>query len=97
MDRSLEVLGLPSTATASEVKARWKQLASAHHPDNGGDPDTFNEYKTAYEAARIVVNKPIKCPDCKGSGTIRRASGFSSIKLGCPRCKGQGKIKRESL
>ncbi len=36
--KSLGVLGLPETATAQEIKARFKQLVKRHHPDaNGGE------------------------------------------------------------
>ena len=59
-----ETLGLPSTATVDEVKAKWKSLASQHHPDKGGDAETFNSMRQAYKKALELASKPKseKCP-----------------------------------
>ena len=36
--KALETLGLETSATTAEVKARFKLLVKRHHPDaNGGD------------------------------------------------------------
>lgn len=32
------------------------------------------------------------CPTCKGSGQVRRSSGFFSIATTCPTCKGEGEM-----
>ena len=34
---ALELFGLPQTASAREIKARYRELISVHHPDRGGD------------------------------------------------------------
>lgn len=45
-----EVLGVPSTATPSEIKAKYQELARIHHPDMpSGDPDKFREVHAAYQ------------------------------------------------
>ena len=41
------VLGLEDTASPDEVKARWRSLASEHHPDNGGNAERFDECRKA--------------------------------------------------
>ena len=47
--RSFEALNLDAGATASEIKARFKELVKRHHPDvNGGD-------KTSEEKLRDVI------------------------------------------
>lgn len=36
-----EVMGLPETATAEDVKKKYKELALTHHPDRGGKHEDF--------------------------------------------------------
>ncbi len=35
---------------------------------------------------------PLRCPDCNGSGEVRRQSGFFINIATCPRCNGKGEI-----
>jgi len=46
-----DVLGVPRNATRDEIEAGWRRLRSLHHPDKGGNPQTFQAVKEAYEAA----------------------------------------------
>jgi len=43
-----DVLGVPQTATADEIKRAYRRLASQHHPDKGGDTAKFQEIEQAY-------------------------------------------------
>ena len=56
--RSLKTLGLDISATAAEVKARYKLLVKRHHPDaNGGDrslEDRLREIIQAYSYLKSV-------------------------------------------
>jgi curved DNA-binding protein CbpA len=56
--RSLKTLGLDMTASADEVKARYKLLVKRHHPDvNGGDrslEDRLREIIQAYSYLKSV-------------------------------------------
>jgi len=42
------VLGVKPGATTQEVKAAYRRLAKIHHPDAGGDPETFKKIHAAY-------------------------------------------------
>lgn len=44
-----KILGLSSTASPEEIKAAYRSLAKKHHPDQGGNEETFKEISSAYE------------------------------------------------
>lgn len=44
-----ELLELERAASAADIKKAYKKLAVKHHPDKGGDPETFKEITRAYE------------------------------------------------
>jgi DnaJ family protein A protein 2 len=44
-----KVLGVEKNASGSEIKKAYRKLAVKHHPDKGGDPDTFKEISKAYD------------------------------------------------
>ncbi len=44
-----QILGVPRTATAAEIKKAFRKLARTHHPDAGGDEAKFKEINEAYE------------------------------------------------
>jgi hypothetical protein len=55
-----QVLGVPRTATPAEIKAAWRALARAHHPDrNHGDPKAEARFKEL-QAAWAVLSDPAK-------------------------------------
>jgi len=37
-------------------------------------------------------SKPVKCPECKGSGTVSFGQGGFAVNRPCPRCLGRGQI-----
>ncbi|HEV7235487.1 MAG TPA: J domain-containing protein, partial [Ktedonobacteraceae bacterium] len=45
------ILGVESTATKDQIKARYRELAKQNHPDRGGDPVKFAKITEAYEQA----------------------------------------------
>jgi len=47
--QALAVLGLPSNATMSQIKKRYRKLAKQYHPDLGGDPRQMQRLVAAYE------------------------------------------------
>lgn len=44
------VLGLSFGASKEEIKAAYRRLVKIHHPDRGGDSNTFMRIQSAYEA-----------------------------------------------
>eukprot|EP00929_Paragymnodinium_shiwhaense_P090919 TRINITY_DN50998_c0_g1_i2.p1 TRINITY_DN50998_c0_g1~~TRINITY_DN50998_c0_g1_i2.p1 ORF type:complete len:512 (+),score=118.08 TRINITY_DN50998_c0_g1_i2:106-1641(+) len=51
-----ELLGVAKDATDAEIKKAYRKLALKHHPDKGGDPDTFKDITHAFE----VLSDPDK-------------------------------------
>jgi curved DNA-binding protein len=48
-----DVLGVPKSATAGEIKQAYRKLASKFHPDKGGDTEKFQQIEEDY---RILGN-----------------------------------------
>ena len=46
---ALRTLGLSADFSQMELKRRYRQLATEHHPDKGGDPEQFISIRQAYE------------------------------------------------
>ena len=43
-----EALGVPPDASEEEIKKAYRALSKKHHPDKGGDPETFSLISTAH-------------------------------------------------
>lgn len=44
-----QILGVPVNATVEEAKTAYRRLAQQHHPDKGGNEETFKSIKAAFE------------------------------------------------
>lgn len=51
-----DILGVPRTASAEEIKKAFRKQARKHHPDAGGSEERFKELNEAYE----VLSDPEK-------------------------------------
>ena len=51
-----EVLGIPKTASAEEIKKAYRKLSLTHHPDRGGDEEEFKKISESYQ----VLSDPDK-------------------------------------
>ena len=49
-------LNIPKSATDDDVRKAYKKLAKTHHPDTGGDANTFRQISEAYQ----VLSDPTK-------------------------------------
>jgi len=47
--RLYELLGVDRKASSSEIKKAYHRMAMKHHPDKGGDPETFKDIQRAFE------------------------------------------------
>lgn len=51
------ILGISSSASSTEIKRSYRELAKIHHPDKGGDPEKFKQIKYAYEILSDETSK----------------------------------------
>ena len=49
---ALRTLKLKADASTREITRSYRTLAAKHHPDKGGDTDTFIHIRQAYELLR---------------------------------------------
>lgn len=59
MSKYHKILGIPVDATKAAIKKAYRNLASKHHPDKGGDEEKFKEIQEAYDR----VSHPEKYKD----------------------------------
>ncbi|BCT76818.1 hypothetical protein SCMU_26600 [Sinomonas cyclohexanicum] len=52
-----EVLGVPVTASESEIRRAYRRAARAHHPDHGGDVAEFRRVTLAYEVLSHAASR----------------------------------------
>jgi len=72
-----EVLGLPATElTDDEVRAAWRRIAAATHPDrdDGGDPAAFAAAAAAYALLRTPSGRGEALADLRAPATAAAGS-----------------------
>jgi DnaJ-class molecular chaperone len=90
MPTPFEILNLPETASPTEIRRAYWELAKTAHPDAGGTPEAFNALQEANRAA-LALAAATPCPTCKGRGVIHTQRGFSVLVTPCLPCSGIGK------
>lgn len=63
-----QILGIPNDATLEMVKDAYRQLATKHHPDKGGNQETFKIIKLSFKMIVDNIKKGIQIPK-NGSST----------------------------
>lgn len=52
---AFKTLALTDTASPSQIRQRYRELAAENHPDKGGDTDAFIKIREAYEVLKSTV------------------------------------------
>ncbi|GBF94698.1 dnaJ [Raphidocelis subcapitata] len=71
--RYYKILGVDPNATPEEIKKAHRKLALKHHPDKGGDPDTFKEINEAHDVLKDPKKREIY--DRYGEDAIKEGMG----------------------
>jgi DnaJ-class molecular chaperone len=74
MQNPYQTLGVDRNAELDTIKRAYRKLASQHHPDRGGDTQTFQEIQVAYD----ILSDPQRraALDNPGFGGFRADSPF---------------------
>lgn len=75
-----EILGVSQDASSDEINKAFRKLAVKHHPDAGGDAETFKKISQAYEVLsdskkRAEYDQALKYGAFMGRGGAGTASG----------------------
>jgi curved DNA-binding protein CbpA len=61
-------LGVSPDCTSEELKHAYRTLAQIHHPDKGGDEETFKKIKMSYE----ILSDPVKRANYDATGSFEQ-------------------------
>lgn len=62
MSNPYETLGIPRSSTKDQARVAYRKLAQKHHPDKGGNEDTFKMVKAAFESIEAGWTEPPQPP-----------------------------------
>lgn len=72
-----DVLGVPKEATEQEIKKAFRKATLQHHPDKGGDENTFKELNAAYEVLSNAEKRQLY--DKYGLEGVKSGGGMSGM------------------
>jgi curved DNA-binding protein CbpA len=55
-----DLLEVPATATAAEIKKSYYKLAIKYHPDKNKDPEAEERFKKISEAYQVLSNEELR-------------------------------------
>ena len=58
-DEYYNILNVTKESTQNEIKKAYRKLALKHHPDKGGDPETFKKISIAYDTLSDPTKKEL--------------------------------------
>jgi hypothetical protein len=70
-------LGIPADAPVYEIKKAHRALSLIHHPDKGGNVDTFREIQESYELLRSTSGPVVVLTPASASTAPWEQPGFS--------------------
>lgn len=98
-----EVLDLPPATPRDAIQERYRVLTRQHHPDIGGDHDTFcriteagsvlldDERRSEYDRRLRLLRTP--CATCEGAGRVFIQHSFTTRSpKRCASCNGVGYV-----
>ena len=56
MSNFYDILGVNRQASDKELKQAYKKASMQHHPDRGGDEDTFKKINEAYSTCLLYTS-----------------------------------------
>ena len=87
---SFRLLGLPMSASPTEVRAAFRlRAATAHHGTGQPTPEVVALRQARDLALTHALATP--CPTCGGSGQVTYVDGFTVLRMPCGPCAGDGR------
>ena len=90
-----DLLGVSQTATDKEIKKAYHKKAMIHHPDKGGDKETFQKIQEAYE--KLMNRNVLILPDWLGYTTTNFSSSFTNAMSGIQKERRERKRLEEEI
>ena len=82
LDQFSKTLGVAADASDDEIHRAYRKLTSLHHPDLGGDKDTFQEIQHAYE--RLLTLRKRAASDARKAELRRHRAASQTLQRQSP-------------